>query len=177
MRYATRKSQNLIKKCDSVNSPNYLMMPLTISRPSNQESGPIVRASCPTSVPAALPFVTKSRFVQMIMLFLHRVSMTFVLREFFKNPTPWVRTRETIMWSSSFPVGSVSQILPACQGNYWPWKESTLKHLSSRGSFANPSWCSIVDLWPSYGVRILYCLPWVLYIRARWIITDISCWF
>jgi hypothetical protein len=48
----------------------------------------MVTASWPTSVPAALPLVTKSRFVQMIMLFLHRVSMTFVLREFFKNPTP-----------------------------------------------------------------------------------------
>jgi hypothetical protein len=133
-----KKVPNPTKKCD-VNSPNHFKMPLTISRPSNQESGPMVRASCPTSVLVAFPFVTKSRFVQMIMLCLHRVNMTFVLREFFKNPTPWVRTRDTIMWSSSFPAASVSQILAACQGNYMPWKESTLKHLSSHGSFANSS--------------------------------------
>ena len=67
-------------------------------------------ASFPTSVRAALPNDKKSRLVQIIMLFLHRVSMTFALRTFFRNPMPLERTREMMIWSSSFPAPNVRQI-------------------------------------------------------------------
>lgn len=92
------------------------MTPRRTSRLSSHPSGPMAAASFPTSVFATLPAVTKLRLVQMIMLFLHRVSMTFVLRTLFKNPTRWERTRETMMWSSSFPAGN-RQINPSAFQN------------------------------------------------------------
>jgi hypothetical protein len=88
----------------------YLQFKVTTYQICSHPSGSMVAASFPTSVLAASPVVTKSRLVQIIILFLHRVSMTFVLRTFSRNPTPLERTREMMMWSASFPVPSVRQI-------------------------------------------------------------------
>ena len=89
-------------------------------------------ASFPTRVFATLLFCKNPRWVQIIILFLHLESMTFVRRWFFINPGREVRTIETMMWSSSLP-----------------WKESTLNTVFSQVSFASFKAFSIMLRWAS----------------------------
>lgn len=108
-------------------------------------------ANLPTSVLDAL-LERKARLEQMTMLCLQRVNMTFVRRWFIRNPGPFERTTEMMMCSSSFPL---QKKVTLCQRHLFgnkPWNESTLKTLSSHGSFSRLRIVSMKDLWASYGV-------------------------
>ena len=89
-------------------------------------------ASFPKRVLATPLFCKNPRWVQIIMLFLHLESITFVRRWFLKNPGDVVRTIETMIWSSSLP-----------------WKESTLNTVFSQTRPAFLKAFSIALRWAS----------------------------
>jgi len=89
-------------------------------------------ARSPTSVLRTSGRERYCRLLQISMLCRHRLSMTFILRSLSRKPRPLDLTSEIIMLSASFP-----------------WKESTLKHLSAHSIFSFLSICSTKLLCPS----------------------------
>lgn len=70
-------------------------------------ASPLFSIQCEANRPQSVlltSFLNKNfLLLQMSMLVLHRESITFIRRSFFKNPKPPERTRLMMIWSSSFP--------------------------------------------------------------------------
>ena len=104
----------------------------------------------PTSVPRTSGRERYFRLLQISMLCRHRLSITFILRSLSRKPRPLDLTSEMMMLSASFPDKSILKLgCIICGDLSIPWKESTLKHLSSQSIFSFLSICSIKLLCPS----------------------------
>jgi hypothetical protein len=86
---------------------NYYQLPLYICCTLIQERA-LLAVHSSASFPNRLDLTFGSRrkllLLQISMLCLHRVTITFTLRSFFKNPGFAERTNDNMIWSSSFPI-------------------------------------------------------------------------